>query len=125
MLSEHTLRWIAPNSFMDWLRQRALVRELQGILLRLRLATPDDADIHTTMQAVISEIASAEEVERQAFHSILEIEAAYEAAKKERRLRRPPVPQNDRDFPRQPASQENAVWFLLLLSFWRRKPNEA
>lgn len=82
MLSDHTLRWIAPNSFMEWLRQRALVHDLRSLLQRLRLATPCNKDVHTTMQTVINEIASAEEVERQAFRSILEIEAAYEGSEK-------------------------------------------
>jgi len=125
MLSDHTLRWIAPNSFIDWLRQRALVRDLRGLLHRLHLATPGDQDVHATMQTVINEIASAEEVERQAFRSILEIEAAYEAAKKDRRLRRAAAPQEDLAYPKQPAAQDNSVWLLLLLAFWRRKPNRA
>ncbi len=124
MLSDHTLRWIAPNSFMEWLRQRILVRDLKGLLHRLRLATPGNNDVHVTMQAVINEIASAEEVERQAFRSILEIEAAYEAAKKDRRLRRTAFPQDDLSYPKQPAVQDSSVWLLLLLSFWRRKPNQ-
>ena len=124
MLSDHTLRWIAPNSFMEWLRQRALVHDLRSLLQRLRLATPCNKDVHTTMQTVINEIASAEEVERQAFRSILEIEAAYEAAKKDRTLRRTTQPQEDLAYPKQPAAQDNSVWLLLLLSFWRQKPNQ-
>lgn len=119
------MRWIAPNSFLEWLRQRTLIRDLRGLLQRLRLATPGDKEVHQTMQTVINEIASAEEVERQAFRSILEIEAAYEAAKRDRRLRRMTTPADDLAFPKQPAAQDNSLWALLLLSFWRHRPNKA
>lgn len=124
MLCEQKLLQLAPSSFKDWLRQRVIVRNLQSLLQRLRRATPAGAAIPPVMQTVMSEIASAEDVERQAFHSILEIEAAYEAAKRDRRLRQA-MPRQATDGHVRPAHpQENSVWLLFWLAFWQRKPNK-
>lgn len=124
MLCEQKLLQLAPSSFKDWLRQRVIVRNLQSLLQRLRRATPAGAAIPPVMQTVISEIASAEAVERQAFHSILEIEAAYEAAKRERRLRQATQQQAADSYARPAHPQESSLWLLFFLSFWQRKPNK-
>jgi hypothetical protein len=118
MRSHSPLAKNAPVTLRQWFAAQVRVKQLRGLLLKLRLATPAVAPLPEAMSPLLNAIAAAEHDEHRLLQAIVGLEQQHADAKRRQQLQRPPgfTETLAQDPPRPRPS-----WLLYALLSWRSR----